>query len=76
MKSHGMIQSGWHFDGPENGLDAMIEAIDYYRYFANPSRDTGAEGKYTKLMDSIRDYNEVDCKTVWEITSYLRAHMT
>ena len=27
-----------------------------------------------ELMQQIRDYNEVDCRAMMEIVSYLRAH--
>lgn len=72
MASHDMINTKWQTTGPENGLDAMIEAIEYYQYFAGSRRTDGETEKYNTLMTSIRDYNEVDCKVVWEISNYLR----
>jgi len=74
MASHDMIKTQWQCDGPENGLDAMIEAIEYYHYFARSNKTIEETSKYNKIMDSIRDYNEVDCKVVWEAVSYLRKH--
>lgn len=72
MVSHDMITSKWNFNGPENGLDAMLEAIDYYRYMSNPNKNQNEYQKYVELMISIVDYNEIDCKVVWEIVRYLR----
>lgn len=74
MSLHGMITSNWSSDGPENGLDAMLEAIKYYRYMNNPNKNIGDYNKNKLLMDSIINYNEIDCKVVYEIVSYLRQH--
>ena len=76
MASHNMIQTNWHCDGPENGLDAMLEAIEYYQYFSGTQQSNEETMKYNRLMDSIQDYNEVDCKVLWEIVSYLRKNNT
>jgi len=72
MHSHGMISTKWQSSGPENGLAAMFDAIRYYRYFANENKDVQEVQRYKKIMDSIIDYNEVDCKAVYEIVSFLR----
>lgn len=72
MVSHNMIKSKWNFSGPENGLDAMFEAIDYYRYMDNPNKDPHKYQHNLELISSIVDYNEIDCKVVWEIVKYLR----
>lgn len=45
-----------------NGLDAMIMAINCY----NINDINGF------VMDNIQSYNEVDCKVIWEILTYLR----
>jgi predicted RecB family nuclease len=59
MESHRMINSKWDNNGPDNGFSAMISAINNYK---NKLQD----------MSSIIRYNEIDCKVVWEIVSYLR----
>lgn len=74
MVSHGMIQSKWNFNGPENGLAAMLEAIDYYRYMNSSNRNAVDDNKFITMMASIVDYNEIDCKVVWEIVCYLRTN--
>lgn len=72
MLKHGMIQSSWDFSGPDNGLTAMLEAIEYYRYMEGNHRNKDDDEKYVNLMISIADYNEIDCKVIWEIVKYLR----
>ena len=76
MVSHNMIKSKWNFNGPENGLNAMFEAIDYYKYMSNPNKNLQKYQEYIELMTSIIDYNEIDCKVVWEIVKYLRNNHT
>ncbi|ARF09679.1 hypothetical protein Indivirus_2_58 [Indivirus ILV1] len=72
MVMHGMIQSSWDNSGPDNGLMAMMEAINYYHYMENGKRNKKDDKKYVDLMISITDYNEIDCKVIWEIVKYLR----
>lgn len=62
MASHKMINSNWDSSGPEDGFSAMIEAINHYK-----SNQVQAE-----LFNSIINYNEIDCKVIWEIVNYLR----
>lgn len=63
MESHKMIVSKWSNDGPDNGFSAMINAINDYK------NETGN-------LNSIVYYNEIDCKVIWEIVSYLRKNHT
>jgi hypothetical protein len=74
MASHGMIQSNWSTHGPDNGLEAMTSAIKYYHYMDNPAKNLNEYDAFALKMVSIINYNEVDCKVIWEIVSYLRAH--
>ena len=77
MASHNMIQTKWQSDGPENGLDAMLEAISYYRYKSTNNilySNNSEHLKYINIIGSIVDYNEVDCKVVYEIVTYLRKY--
>ena len=61
MKEHNMIESEWIDSGVDNGLTAMLEAINYYK-----------SSKTCNMMNNIINYNELDCKIVWEIVRYLR----
>lgn len=56
----GFVKTKWPEDGPTNGLDAMIMAIECY------------EKKNNSNMELIEKYNEIDCKMVYEIVLYLR----
>lgn len=66
MKSHNMIQTDWPDNGIDNGQKAMFKAIEYYK----------STNKDNSIITNIRDYNEVDCKVVWEIVNYLRQNHT
>lgn len=68
MYDHGLIKTKWKSGKMSNGFRAMIEAIKIYR---NDSH-VKAEGDF---LDIIK-YNEVDCKVMWEIVSYLRENHT
>jgi hypothetical protein len=75
MSFHNMIKTKWQENGPENGLDAMMEAIEYYRYKSTKNNldiNNPIDEKQLITMASIIDYNEVDCKVVYEIVEYLR----
>lgn len=71
MANHGMIQSKWDNNGPSNGLNAMLEAIEYYKYIRDSNNNENRD-KYVEMINSIVNYNEIDCKVVWEIVTYLR----
>jgi len=58
MYNHNLIDSIWDSD-IKSGISAMIDAIKLY------NNDNG------DFTDIIR-YNEIDCKVLWEIMSYLR----
>lgn len=58
------INTIWNSDGPGDGLEAMNYAIQYYMEKKN--------NKNNKSMDAIIKYNEVDCKMIYEIVSFLR----
>lgn len=62
MKNHNFIDISW----PEeisNGLNAMNMAYNYY------TSDIG----HHSLILTIEDYNEVDCKSMYEIHNYLKS---
>lgn len=50
----------------QNGLEAMYEGLQLYLDCPEDVR--------LKKMEHIKIYNEVDCKVMWEIVSYLRKH--
>lgn len=82
MKGHGMINTDWDADTVCDGLSAMVEACNYYQFMGRYDKMTGVEKRkkknkveYQRLVDmfaGIVRYNEVDCKTVYEIVDYLR----
>jgi hypothetical protein len=72
MHQNNMIQTEWPTGGPGNGRDAMMDAIRYYHFQEDSKHDLSKEEYYKKMMQSIIDYNEVDCKAVYEIVEYLR----
>ncbi|GAG00121.1 unnamed protein product, partial [marine sediment metagenome] len=74
MYNHGFIKSKWQ-DGLADGLTAMMEALEYYRAVENYDKLSDQQKlEYNALFKSVIDYNEIDCKTVWEIVSYLRTN--
>jgi hypothetical protein len=67
MYNHKMIKTSWENEGSKmsDGFRAMLEAIIIYRKNNNVNIDN------EKMMDII-NYNQIDCKTVFEIVRYLR----
>lgn len=61
MYNHKYVKNKWSADGPSDGLNAMLDAIQYY----------GSENKNANVMKKICDYNEIDCKAVYEIREFL-----
>lgn len=66
MFSHGLINTAWNELGPTDGLSAMLTAVDCYKN----NQINGLE------FQSIINYNEIDCKILWEIINYLRNNHT
>lgn len=69
MHRNGLIQTEWT-NGPGDGLAAMIGA---WRCDATARRRNCSMCELP-LMQSIEEYNEVDCRTMQEIVAYLRDH--
>ncbi len=63
----GLIQTVWG-DGPADGLGAMAAAYEAERRAA---RDGGALGDYD-FMQAVAEYNQVDCRAMSEVVSWLR----
>lgn len=71
MYKLGYIETIWGDDGPSDGLEAMISAIKLYK------QNLGKDVEDITTNDVMRDiikYNEVDCKVIWEVVTYLRKH--
>lgn len=63
-----MIDTKWEDGKMSDGFRAMLEAIKLYR--------TGEQmGTHNSSYKDIIDYNEVDCRVVWEIVRYLRNNL-
>ena len=67
LHSHGLIETNWA-DSPIDGLGAMVGA---WRC-DEAARGRGVAMIALPLMQEIARYNEVDCRVMMEIVSYLR----
>ena len=83
MYKHGFIKTTWDEIGESNssvisdGLSAMIEAINYYKENEHyDDKDLTDDKVNDNQIDSIRRYNEIDCKVMLEIAQYLRENHT
>lgn len=66
MMNNNLIKTSWDENNPcSNGLKAMLLAYKIYQ--KNIYVD-----KSEPIINDIIHYNEVDCKVLWEILSYLR----
>ena len=74
MNNHGFIKTKWDSNGPSCGLNAMIDAAEYYHSIDDNKNNTNEDHimGYTHKMVDINHYNQVDCKVIWEIVEYLR----
>ena len=70
MHRAGLIASKWA-DGPADGLGAMVGAWTCQKELAQGKAERLID---LELMQQIRSYNEVDCKTMYEILTHLRNH--
>ena len=67
LKRHGLLITTWG-SGPADGMGAMVGA-----WRANSlAREEGGYMADFKVMGLIEQYNEIDCKVMQEILSYLR----
>ncbi|MCH8814587.1 MAG: hypothetical protein IH957_05725 [Chloroflexi bacterium] len=71
MHTHGLIETIWG-DGPADGLGAMVGAWHCHA----KAREQGKALQDVQLMKVIAEYNEVDCKVMMEILSFLREEKT
>jgi hypothetical protein len=69
MYQHGFINTIWKDDGFSDGLQVMFIASQLYN---NSSLPLNINNNQT--INSIIQYNEIDCKSMYEILTYLKLH--
>ena len=63
-----IVKTNWNSSNPcSNGLTAMIMAIKCYE-------KNNKVSNAIPTIKNIEDYNEIDCKALYEILNYLRIH--
>ncbi len=67
MHKYNMIDSTWT-SNCSNGATAMIAAYKAQK----DAKERNVSMKDTSYMKDIEKYNEIDCKTIYEIVNYLR----
>jgi hypothetical protein len=66
MYKHNLIKSTWNENSNcLNGLDAVMISINIYNKNKNVTDEI-------KEINEIKEYNEIDCKVLYEIINYLR----
>jgi hypothetical protein len=66
LNDNGLIQVKYADDSCANGMQAMADAVAVYK--------SGDNIAISKKMNSIVEYNEVDCKAVYAIINYFRSN--
>ena len=61
MKEFNMIETNWDDLDCQNGQDAMFKAWKMY-----------VTNENFEFLDNVIKYNEIDCKTMFEIHKYLK----
>jgi len=74
MQKHGLILTNWGSTKMSDGLRAMFEAILIYRHYDD--KDMLVTADTNQDFKEIVNYNEVDCRVMWEIIEYLRTNHT
>ena len=82
MYKHKMIGTKWDDSSVCDGFQASLEAAKYYKFIERyqkmtPQFKRQVHRSYVHHTDTFKDiikYNEIDCKVLWEIVSYLRAN--
>jgi hypothetical protein len=65
MKEENMIETTWHSSPISNGIEAMVQAVKFYK-----ENENSAFKK--EFFLNIVDYNYVDCKVMQEIVKWLK----
>lgn len=68
LKHLDKITTEWPDNDISNGQIAMLKAAEYY----HKKKHGKLTDKDKKIFEDIIKYNEIDCKIIWDITSYLR----
>lgn len=69
LNKHKLIKTSWDSTNPcSNGLNAMLLAHKAY------NDNNGNISEKNVIISNIIHYNQVDCKVLWEIISYLRIY--
>jgi len=71
MFNHKMIETTWNESNCSNGLSAMLIAFKTY----NETKERNLIASETPQLKEIRQYNEIDCKVLWDIIQYLRENL-
>ena len=77
MYKNNLITTIWDSSSPcANGLNAMLLA---YQCYEKKRRDSIGDDNISSIKDNnsmkeIEKYNEIDCKSMWDILKYLRAN--
>lgn len=69
--NQGYIKTVWEEDGITDGLNAMVKAVEC----SNDAQNRGIPMTELPIMKKITQYNEVDCKVLLEILSFLRHNL-
>ena len=68
LKTHSIIDTCWDQSNPcSNGLTAMILANKIYENYDNI--------EFNIVMKEITEYNEIDCKVMYEIHEFMRTNL-
>lgn len=67
---HGYIKTIWKEENSVDGISAILAGIECDKQ----ARHLGKKLHEMSDMQSIIDYNEIDCKVMWEIVDYLRKY--
>lgn len=71
LKKNGFIDTSWPDNGVAEGHTAMLKAIDIYKQVDRGTIVGDLNGN--SVYKAIIDYNEIDCKAMWDIKRFLKA---
>lgn len=70
LYENNLIHTMWPDNGIAEGLGAMMSAINVYNDVDNNIIEGNLDKN--KIYKNIIDYNEIDCKAMWDIKRYLK----
>jgi len=69
MYNNRLIESYWNVQNPcNNGLESMV----IFKHIRDQAQREGKDIRQVPLLKDIIDYNELDCKVMWEMLEFLR----